>query len=43
MKIIKQNQKQIKKNNTLKRNSLCLVLATFKEKVENVNLVELGN
>ena len=43
MKINKQNHEQVKiKLNTLKRSSiLCLVLGTFKEKVDKLYLVEL--
>ena len=44
MKINKQNYEQIKtKHNIKKMFVLCLVIATFKEQVDNVMLVELAN
>ena len=44
MKINKQNHEQVKiQLNRLKEVRLCLILATFKEQVDKLNLVELGN
>ena len=44
MKINKQNHEQVKiQLNRLKEVRLCLILATFKEQVDKLNLVELAN
>ena len=44
MKINKQNHEQVKiQLNRLKEVGLCLILATFKEQVDKLNLVELAN
>ena len=44
MKINKQNHEQVKiQLNRLKEVCLCLILATFKEQVDKLNLVELAN